>query len=292
MSKLSSLTALRAFQICHLCKPTGFPRSASGQSPFPCDFRVLCSAKQLEALKLKFEGLFWSQMDGETCRALQAAVASLARLTSINLKVLYSCLPPQKRYLPLAVFSASPSVQTLSYKLACTDDDLLRRLEDPSYVARVFEGFEPCELNDPDLLRHDCLWRLTCLRELKLHDYCCLDGRDGATAAREVAQLLASIATAQLTSLNLQLPCATMPLTRQIARFSDLQVLTLWASGSTEGSIAMLAKLSGLTSLTISMSAWPKIDRPVLQAEADALRAAIEQSARGVGVKAVVEIIL
>lgn len=137
------------------------------------------------------------------------------------------------------------------------------QLQDLSQVTRSLEGFVPIELNDADLLTRDCLKGLAFLRELEIfHE------DDVSVSATDVVELLASLPTAQLTSLKVGIPeaCTTMPLMRQIVRFSYLQQLDLGAKNFRKGNLSVLAKLSGLALLTLHALDWPWKEGPARRA--------------------------
>lgn len=113
LSNLSRLTALAELRLPHICMAAGRPRMSHGRSLLPSELLVLRSATALKLLDLAFEGRFWSQLDKGACRALQEAVAGLSKLKALKLRV--SSVGPQQSCLPLAVFSAAPSVESFTY---------------------------------------------------------------------------------------------------------------------------------------------------------------------------------
>lgn len=283
MSGLSAMTALRTLGFCHLPIPTGIFGRTDGRTAFPSDLLVLRSAQDLQVLDLTFDGLFWAQMDGRACRALQAAVAGLTRLTEVSLTVLHSCWP-QKYFIPLAVFTAAPSLHALAYFAEDFVPDEEDDMEQSPRRTREAEGIIPCSMQVPDLQMRmpDCLKGCTLLRELNLH---------GSTPVNLVSlpvprcvEILAGLGSSQLTSLRLRLGSLEAALTQQIARFSHLQELRLVTDWMVRHSLPPLTALTGLTQLFIrSIAHYGRGAGRALEKEADMLEDAIFESASSAG---------
>lgn len=198
---------------------------------------------------------------------------------------------PKKYYLPLAIFSAAPCVETIfyfpdprtkEYRKLC---QMFNRLRDDVNQPTPAHRVVPCHMLDAELKSPACFKNLTRLCRL------CLPGG----AVPSCHELLSALPFACLTFLFFGLKAARAPLIQQILKFSELQELQLFCDTMSAKSLPPLAGLLGHTRL----ETWRDREKrsegvtsldQAWNAAADRLKAALEESANRLGVPIVVQL--
>lgn len=189
---LSALTSMRVLR----CSFFGKAEVAAGD-PLPVQLRFLRSARALEVLDLGFWASFWA-LPYASSLAVKEAVSGLLSLKQVTIRILIGNL--EQFCLPLSAFSAASSIESLSFRA---------------------DGPEFDEWEDSPVRARDCLKALTNLRSLSLA------GNTVCGRVPHCAELLAGLPSTRLSSLSLSVCEADLPLPEDIARFSDLESLSL-----------------------------------------------------------------
>jgi hypothetical protein len=236
--------------------------------PLPVQFRFLTSATALKELSLEFCYSFW-RLPSESCLAMRGALSRLSSLKVVSLLISRTARDEQLMHLhaPLSVFAAAKSIEHLYFSW---------NEPPPKHYHRPH----------PFLLQGDCFSALTKLRGLIL-----IPPPTTARDMPDAAKLLEGLPSTQLTSLYMREAIATRQLMEHISRFRDLQDLWLhfeWAS------LNFLDPLCGLSCLTKLILYVDKLRdhhgdaASAIHSQALRLESTIHESARRVGVKAIV----
>lgn len=197
VSVLSALTALRELRCSFFQNANVVPGD-----PLPIELGFLCSASALEVLDLGFREPFWSLPEASS-RAVRQSVCGLLSLKQVSIHIEFENV--EQYYLALSAFASAPSTETLSFK---------------AYGPNLCESIS-LEGDEHTLAQaRDCLKALTKLQSLSLVE--CRKGR-----VPHCTDLLAGLASARLTCLELDVGTEGAALVHEIARFQDLQHLLL-----------------------------------------------------------------
>lgn len=286
LSVLSRLSALRSLQINALR-----PSFVEGD-PLPAQFHILRAATGLETIELKIAAAAgsWAGMPPDSHCAVQEAVAGLSKLSQLCIHFTELWESPRHRLVGslregsqslgadfltlLSLFTAAAQVRELQFHMEHYNQHWIsERSVDPA-------GCTPEDART-------CLSSLMHLCGLSLG----VKKLRGSVPAPYSLELLQGLPSTQLTSLILRTAVATVPLLQEIARFHDLQELSLFVYDMEEGCFEVLQRMTGMSKMEVILpsrflcitTGLSGEDRASICKQATLLKAALVESSRPVG---------